>query len=142
MMSEFVHEVEALLERAKEEPSDTSCYEEGLEIGLVVGGKESTKQRLVERLTSHIEIELENGEYDGELVNGLITCLKTALKQEGDLELDQYIVKTPVDVIVKLEDGTGIPKNMVGKDEEYEELWSMPEILVFDKTFREYAVKY
>lgn len=130
------------MENARNEPSDTTDYQAGLVVGVdeVVKNNIWEKQELVEGLTDKLEQELKLDEPNYNKVRGMVTSLKVALKQEGELELDKYVVETLRGVMVKDAKGNVVPKDFV-KTETYTEEWTMPEILVYDILYPEFARK-
>lgn len=140
-MNTYYDKMSQYVQRAKDEPCENTSYIDGLEIAQHIIFAESTnKQELVERLTLAIEVELAKKRVDYQQVQGMITGLKEAMKLDGELDLPFYKLITPVTTLVKLENGEVVPVELA-TGFNYEELWTMPEILSFDGTFGEFAVK-
>lgn len=132
-MEKYIEQVERYKEIAVNEPEDLTDYVEGLDIALYLGQEAGNKQELVDMLTDRILNLLPNISTTGLVVRGLVSSLKEAVKLEGDLDLKQYHVVTPVDMLVKDSSNNVMPKKFVNGS--YDAVWTMPEILTNDITY-------
>lgn len=132
-MENYITKVRNYEEVAQQEPNKDTQYIKGLRSALELVGSYNTKQELVLGLTAEVLTELDEEKPNHAYVKGLVSALKEALKLEGELDLSVYTVDTPVTRIVKNEYNQPIPKTQVNG--EFNELWTMPEIIVTDITF-------
>ena len=141
-MKNYIETVMKYIENAKNEPADTTSYVKGLEVGVYSYREADDKMQLVLPLADNIEWELNRDEPDYEYIKGVVACLKEALKVEGDISkyLTKYHVVTPVDKLVKDGKGNVVPLQYLTTPE-YDDVWTLPEILATDITYLEFAVE-
>ena len=142
MNKKYIETINKYIENAKNEPSDTTSYVKGLENGVYSYREAEDKTQLVIPLVDVIEWELRKDEPDYEFIKGVVACLKEALKVEGDISkyLTKYHVVTPVDKLVKDGKGNVVPLQYLTTPE-YDDVWTLPEILATDITYLEFAVE-
>ena len=122
----------------------TTDYVCGLDLAIELGGDVNTKQGLVTLLTNVImnkvkQLEADSGN-NGMQVRALVSALKEALKLEGDLDLDEVKLITPVTQLVKV-NGKVTPINFVKEGQDYDELFTLPEVLAYDALYWKYVVE-
>lgn len=142
MNKKYIETINKYIENAKNEPADTTSYVKGLEDGVYSYREAEDKLQLVLPLADNIEWELNRDEPDYEYIKGVVTCLREALKVEGDISkyLTKYHVVTPVDKLVKDGKGKVVPLQYLSTPE-YDDVWTLPEILATDITYLEFAVE-
>lgn len=133
----YMQKVKRYVENAMEEPERDEDYIKGLIHGATIGKNSETKDELVRTLLRIGLTELDTPGVSYSFVRGISATLKEAMKLEGELNLEKFKVITPVHQIVKDDKNNPIPLKYV--QGEYEELWTMPEILTTDMTYVQYA---
>lgn len=138
-MENYLNKVKQYIKKETLEPDNSQDYILGLNHALVLGESVTTKQELVKGLTNEALHELKEDEPNYLYIRAIVSALKEALKEEGEDEIPNYKVITPVHQIVKDKDDKVMPVKYVEGD--YNEYWTLAELLTYDITLVEYAVE-